>query len=172
MYLFRRSLLYYISNNVLLHDRDGDNTNAKSRMEKHRDLVYKTTLMQSSLVRNVVESFNAVQGNSRRARNERRRILSQIVMDFSYKLCCQLELKIPDAGSCVRTHFTHNTHTCINSLTHSLTHSLTQPCLGTKTGRLAETPFMKLVRTQVLSGQATRRFTYHMYNVSKYQLRR
>ena len=115
--------MYYISNNVHLHDRDASNMNAEARLESHRDLVYKTTLIQSSLVRNVVESFNAVQGNSRHARNERRRILSQIVMDFSYKLCCQLELKIPDAGSCVRTNFTHNTHTCTNSLTHSLTHS-------------------------------------------------
>ena len=88
-------------------------------MEKHRDLVYQTTLLQSSLVRNVVESFNKVHGNSRRARDERRRILSQIAMDFSYKLCCQLELEIPDAGSYELISLISLTH----ALTHSLNHS-------------------------------------------------
>ena len=56
------SLLYYISNNVVLHDRVSTRTNKADRVKQHRDLVYQETLIRSQLVKHVVNGFNTVEG--------------------------------------------------------------------------------------------------------------
>ena len=92
------SLLYYISNNVLLHERASKRSNKTERLQMYRDLVYRQTLVRSKLVKHVVDSFNHIDGNDRHARDERRRVLSTIALDFPFKVISTLPWKIPDVG--------------------------------------------------------------------------
>ena len=92
------SLLFYISNNVLLHERASKRSNKTDRSKMYRDLVYRQTLIQSKLVNNVVNGFNNIDGNDRHARDERRRLLSTIALDFPFKVIRTLPWKIPDVG--------------------------------------------------------------------------
>ena len=90
-----------MAQNAVLHDRAGrwDETNVQDRIALHRDLVCQQSLLRSSLVRNVVASFNMVAGNSRQARDERRRILSLIAIDFPFLVLKTLSWKLPDVGT-------------------------------------------------------------------------
>ena len=92
------SLLFYISNNVVLHERVSKRSNKEDRAKMYRDLVYQETLVRSQLVKHVVDGFNNVEGNSRRARDERRRLLSMIALDFPFKVISKLPWQIPDVG--------------------------------------------------------------------------
>ena len=94
------ALLYYISKNVFLHNgpREGRH-NSKDRQDKHRDEVYQQTLVRSTLVKHVVDSFNQIEGNTRRANDERRRVLSLIACDFPFQILQRLSWRLPDVGS-------------------------------------------------------------------------
>ena len=108
----RRSLLVYLTNNVVLHGRAGKKDKGMhKRVADHHDLVFKQTLLRSSLVKDVVVCFNRVEGNSRKARDTRRRILSRIARDFSYAVLKALAWRIPDVGSkFVNRSLTRNMH--------------------------------------------------------------
>ena len=103
VYLFRRrSYFVYMAQNAVLHDRAGRafaSKNCRDRIAAHRDLVSQQSLLRSSLVCNVVNSFNAVEGNNRTARDERRRILSLIARDFPYLVLKSLSWRLPDVGT-------------------------------------------------------------------------
>ena len=93
------SLLFYVSNNVLLHQRGSKRSNKSDRTKEYHDVVYLETLARSQMVKHIVDAFNQVQGNSRRARDERRRLLSTIALDFPFRVICNLPWKIPDVGT-------------------------------------------------------------------------
>jgi hypothetical protein len=95
------SLLFYVTNNVALHKKHATHarSNKRDRQSMYRDKVYQETLLRSTLVKHVVVSFNQVGGNSRSARDERRRILSIIACDFPLKTLQGLGWKIPDVGT-------------------------------------------------------------------------
>lgn len=93
------SLLFYLSNNVLLHQRVSARSNQSDRVKMYHDIVYQEVLARSTLVDHVVSAFNQVEGNSRRARNERRRLLSTIALDFPFKVISKLPWQIPDVGT-------------------------------------------------------------------------
>ena len=102
LYMFRRRSLLriYVANNVMVHARAGkDRTNLKERIASHRDLVFQQTLLRSSLVCKVVDSFNVVEGNTRESRDSRRRILSLIARDFPYLVLKTLPWRIPYVGT-------------------------------------------------------------------------
>ena len=102
------SLLYYIANNVLLHERASKRSNRTDRSRMYRDQVYRQTLIRSQLVKNVVDAFNNIDGNDRHARDERRRILSTIALDFPFKVIRTLGWKIPDVGKFQGRHLTRH----------------------------------------------------------------
>ena len=94
------SLLFYVSNNVVLHQRaSAPRSNKSGRTKLYHDLVYQETLSRSKLVKHIVDAFNQVQGNSRSARNERRRLLSTIALDFPFRVISKLSWQIPDVGT-------------------------------------------------------------------------
>jgi hypothetical protein len=92
-------LLTYICNNTFLHNRTGTHDNKRDRTVHCRDAVGMAILQRSSFVKHVVDSFNQVVGNTKSARDERRRILSQIALDFPYKIIRNLGWTIPDVGT-------------------------------------------------------------------------
>ena len=92
------SLLFYLSNNVMLHQRKSVRSNKHDRVSTHRDMVYRETLVRSELVKNLITTFNQVPGNTRGARDERRRLLSTIACDFPYKIIRSLDWRLPDVG--------------------------------------------------------------------------
>ena len=99
------SLLYYISNNVMLHQHESKRSNKSDRMRKYHDVVYQKVLARSKLVKHIVDGFNNVKGNTRRARDERRRLLSTIALDFPFRVIRELPWQIPDVGTKVCTNY-------------------------------------------------------------------
>ena len=102
----------YLTNNVVLHGRAGKKDKGMhKRVADHHDLVFKQTLLRSSLVKDVVVCFNRVEGNTRKARDKRRRILSRIARDFTYVVLKALDWRIPDVGTrFVNRSLTKNMH--------------------------------------------------------------
>ena len=94
-----RDLLYWSSNNVLLHSRNDSRKNKDERLTTYRDLVYQKTMINSSLVTNLLRAFNRVEGNSRAARDERRRLASTIALDFTHEVMASMPWRIPDVGT-------------------------------------------------------------------------
>jgi hypothetical protein len=84
-----RELLFWAANNVKLHDNEWST-------QLWRDKVYTAVLKNSTFVQNIVTRFNAlVEYNDRSARRERRRILSEIGLDFSYDIIRDLGFRLP-----------------------------------------------------------------------------
>ena len=54
------SLLFYVSNNVVLHQRVSARSNKSGRTKLYHDLVYQETLSRSKLVKHIVDAFNQV----------------------------------------------------------------------------------------------------------------
>ena len=93
-----KELLFYAANNVELHSHHRSTTrgNATSEVELWRDKVHESVLKKSVFVRNLVARFNElVQFNDRQARRSRRRLLSEICLDFPLRVVRTLGFKLP-----------------------------------------------------------------------------
>ena len=93
------SLLVYVTNNIRLHSKKAKRENTQESDARFRDLVYREILLRSTFVRSALKRFNLVMGNDRAARDERRRIMSTVALDFPYRVLKPLGWRLPDAGT-------------------------------------------------------------------------